>query len=114
MRVVDIGARFEQAAHLIVAADMRHVEHAVGLQCEHILQAVRGFDANGANACELSGVTAHLGGAMHIHADHLEIGVLDGPAQCPGTDIAGGPLHDAIKLPGLVHRILPRMRRRDF
>src|SRR5439155_24424227 len=92
----DVDAGFEEAADLVHDIDVRHVEHAIGLERDHIVEAVGGLDADRRHTSELAGIAADLVRIADPHASEIEARMLNDPTQCARADIAGAPLHDAV------------------
>ena len=72
-----IRAAFQDAADIVVIADVRHIEHAIGLQREDIVDAVRRHHAGRPDPCQLARILVHLVLPVDPDADQIEIGMLD-------------------------------------
>ena len=74
------------------------VHDAVGLERQQSVDVARCRHAEGAGEPgQLAGIVAHLVGVRHVDADKLEVGMGVDSRQGMATDVAGTPLHDAIR-----------------
>src|SRR3546814_15590091 len=83
----DGSAGFEQTAEVIGVDRLRHVDHAIRLQREDLVDIARRLDADRRQATQLAGVAPGLGLAINIKADQFQIRVLDQGPQRPRNDI---------------------------
>ncbi len=71
---------------------LRHVQHAVGRQRQHLVDAGGGGHAHLVEPAQVAGVAPGLVGAVHVHAHQLEARVLDHAPQRAAADVARRPL----------------------
>src|SRR5207302_4450202 len=77
----DVGARLEQPAEDVDVRSVSHVEDAVGVQGDDLLDVPGGDHARRADIAQRPGVTTGLSVRVHVQPDQLEMRVLDDGAQ---------------------------------
>ncbi len=92
--------RLQEAAHVVdrLVVEQRHVQHAVGLGRDDVIDVSGRDDPGRRDARDLAGVATGLLVGVHVHADEVVERVLDDLAQRVHPGVTGRPLRDPVPL----------------
>ncbi|MEZ5139358.1 MAG: hypothetical protein R2711_11500 [Acidimicrobiales bacterium] len=98
----DVAPGADDAEQLGGARQHRRVEHAVGVDGEHLVDVARGRHPERRDPAELAHVAPGLGRVVDVRPRQLQVGVGDDALDGVATDVAGRPLDHAQAHPAMV------------
>ena len=72
-----VRATSEKAANIVEVARARHVQDAVSLEGDDLVDVLGHGHAGRADAAELAGIPPGLLGRVHVHAGQVQVRVVD-------------------------------------